>query len=78
MNLYVQNVLYYKYEMEAFMRFLALIILSYFGVTYFGDWILDKLMFVFGIGVTLFGYYILFLMFRGSLRWIGKQLNYGK
>lgn len=78
MKLYIQNVLYYKYEMEAFMKFIALIILSYFTITYFGEWALDKVVPFFGIALTLGAYYCIFLFLRGSLRWIGKQLNHDR
>lgn len=64
--------------MEAFMKFITLVTFSYFSITYFGQWLQEQMIVIFGLSMTLAGYYLMFLILRGTLRWIGRQLNYGK
>jgi hypothetical protein len=71
------NLCYIEYEREAFMKFIALSIVSFFIITYFGNWLGEMFCSLLTLAYAIGVYYLIFLGFRGFLRWVGRQLNHG-
>lgn len=65
------------YGNEAFMKFTALCILSFFIITYFGSWLAEMACSLITVAYLIGVYYLIFLGFRGLLRWVGHQLRNG-